>query len=170
MMQSWVFNESTPSSPGTVASSQAVTGTIDPNIAAGVAGWLDDYESISVVAELTGKAADGSAVGGTVGVSVQTSPDGGQTWFEAIRFATVSSGAALAYQKSNVSLWSGASAPVAVAKGTSSPVLTAGAGVSGGFGGLLRLLLTSGTGTTKSAAVVVRVAAQRRRLREAGGR
>ena len=165
----FLFTEQTPSSPGTVASSQPVSGS-SFGVAAGVCGWLDDFESVMVVAELTGKASDGTAVGGAVDVSLQTSPDGGQTWFEAARFATVSSGAALAFQRANLSLWSGASAPVAVGKGTASPVLTAASGVSGAFGGLLRLLLTAGAGASKSAAVVVRVSAQRRRLREAGGR
>ena len=170
MLQTWVFNEQTPSSPGSAASSQVVTGVNVPNIAAGVCGWLDDYESLAIYAELTGKAADGSSVGGAVDLSLQTSPDSGLTWFECVRFATVSANAALAFQTARLSLWSGASSPTAVAKGASAPVLTANTIVSAGFGGLLRLLMTSGTGTTKSAAVVVRLQAQRRRLREAGGR
>ena len=169
MLSQFIFSENTPAAPGTAVSANPVTGA-SYGMPAGVCGRLDDYEGVMVVAELTGKAADGTAVGGNVDVSLQSSPDDGASWFETVRFATVSSGASVAFQRASLSLWSGASSPVAVAKGQAAPVLTAASGVSGAFGSKLRLLITSGSGTTKSAAVVVRLQAQRRRLREAGGR
>lgn len=164
-LQTFVFSETSPASPSTVASSQAVTGCESANVPAGVAGLFDDYESIMVTAELTG------ATGGALQVYLQLSPDGGQTWFDAIAWPNITAGASTAYYSSPLSQATTTATTIAVGKNLV-PALTnsSTAGVvNGAFGDRARLVMKAGSGTSAGAPVVVRMSAQRARLREAGG-
>lgn len=164
-LQTFIFNETSPSAAGTAASSQVVTGDNAANIPAGVCGLIDDYESIEVIAELKG------ATNGTLAVYLQTSPDGGQTWFDSIAWPSQSSGGAQVYYQSPLSQATNTSAPIVVGKNLAPALSNSSAGtvVNGSFGDRFRLVMVAGSGTSAGASVVVRVSAQRSRLREAGG-
>src|ERR1019366_10545781 len=111
MIRTLVFQETSPASAITVASSQPVQGA-DFNVAAGVAGFgLDDYDSLDLTASLVG------ATGGALDVFVQGSPDEGINWFDVAHFVTLAAGAAaIVYRNS----------------GSSGPGVRAGPGVVGG--------------------------------------
>lgn len=155
MLAHWQFNEVSPAAPGTAASSVAVAnaGNFLP---AGVAGPLDDYDAIDVVAELVG------ATGGTLDVYLQTSLDGGLNWFDSIHFTQLASGgAAVVYRTSITHLAQPTSAaPVAVGKNLS-PALAAATAVQGGWGNRARLVMVAGSGTSVGAAIKVTIAGQR---------
>ena len=161
-LQNFQFNETSPAAAGTVASSQVVTGSPSANVPAGVAGWVDDYASIEVIAELMG------ATGGSLDVYMQTSPDGGLTWFDTIHWPQQSAAGAQAYYNSPLSQAATTSTPVVVGKNLV-PALAANTVINGSFGDRFRLVMVAGTSTSAGASVVVRVSAQRSRLREAGG-
>lgn len=161
-LQQFVFSETPPSSAGTAASSNAVSGSLAANIPNGVAGLLDDYESVNFVAEITPNA------GGTLDVYVQLSPNGGSKWFDVIHFTQVAGGGSTQRQ----------SAPLSQATNTVNtttigvnlfPSLTAGTVVNGAFLDRCRLVMVSGAGTSAAGSVTVYVTAQRSRLREGGG-
>jgi hypothetical protein len=159
---SFVFNETSPSAPGAAISSKPVTGGSANYLPNGVAGPIDDYESIGVVAELTG------ATGGTLNVYLQNSGDQGLTWFDMIAWPTITAGASVVYYSSPLSQSTTTSTTTIVGKGAS-PALVAGANgavVNGAFSSRLRLVMVAGSGTTAGASVIVRLAAQRSRLRE----
>lgn len=164
-LSTFIFSETSPSSAGTAASSQTETGDLSANIPAGVVGLIDDYESIEVIAELQG------ATGGTLNVYLQTSPDGGQTWFDSIAWPQLAAAAAKVYYQSPLSQATTTTTTVVVGKNLA-PALapgTGGAVVNGSFGDRFRLVMVAGAGTSAGAQVTVRISAQRSRLREAGG-
>jgi hypothetical protein len=163
MLANFVFNETSPAAAGAAASSQAVTGVNANYLPPGVCGPLDDYESIDVIAEITG------ATGGTLQVSLQVSPDNGLSWYECIKWPTANAGDATKYYKSPLSLATTTAAAVQVGKGLVT-ALTAGSVVNGAFTDRCRLLMTAGASTSAGAPVVVRLAGQRPRMREHGGR
>jgi hypothetical protein len=164
-LQTFIFSEVSPAAAGTAVSSQVVTGDLAANMPAGVAGLIDDYESIDVIAELKG------ATGGTLAVWLQTSPDGGLTWFDSIAWPVATAGAATVYYASPLSQATTTTAPSVVGKNLAPALSNASTGsvVNGSFGDRFRLVMQAGTGTSAGVAVVVRVSAQRSRLREAGG-
>ncbi len=145
------FIETAPSAPGTAISSQSVQGS---GKAAGVAGPLDDYEAVTVIAELAGN------TGGTLDVFVQASFDEGASWFDFAHFAQLAPAAAPTQYLLNASLSSNLTSPVVVGKNTT-PLLAAGTCVNGAFGDRMRLVMVSGAGTTVGAAVKVSVIGQR---------
>lgn len=157
-----VFTETSPSSPGTVASSQLVQNSASW-LPAGVAGPLDDYEGVEVVAELKG------ATGGTLDVYVQLCPSGGN-WYDVIRFPQIPAAQAIAYYQAPLSLATNTSVPVKIGKNLA-PALgtTSGAVVNGAWTDRIRLVIVAGTGTTLGAQIVVYVCPQRSRSRETGG-
>ena len=164
-LQTFIFTETSPAAPGTAASSQVVSGDNSANIPAGVCGLIDDYESIEVVAELKG------ASGGTLNVYLQTSPDGGLSWFDTIAWPQITAAAAVAYYASPLSQATNSVTTTVVGKNLAPALVnstTAGV-VNGSFGDRFRLVMVAGSGTNAGAVVVVRVSAQRSRLREAGG-
>jgi hypothetical protein len=159
---SFVFNETSPSAPGSAISSKPVTGCAAPWLPLGVAGPIDDYESIGVVAELMG------ATGGTLNVYLQNSGDQGLTWFDMIAWPTIAAGASVVYYSSPLSQSTTTTTTTIVGKGAL-PALVPGSVVNGAFSSRLRLVMVAGSGTTAGASVIVRLAAQRARLREIGG-
>ena len=152
MLTILVFNEMSPSSPGAIASSQAVSGTAGPN---GVATQqLDDYQALSFEAVLMG------ATGGTLDVYVQNSPDMGSTWYDYIHFAQLASGAATVRYVASVA--SGAQNLSLQTIGFNlSPALAAATAIGGAWGDRFRLVMVSGAGTSAGAAVQMRIVGQR---------
>lgn len=154
MLACFIFSETSPSAPGTAASSQPVTSAAS-YLAAGIAGPLDDFDAVDVAAQLAG------ATGGSLDVYVQSSVDG-VNWYDSIHFPTLANGAAaISYRTAVTHLGQPTSAaPVAIGKNLS-PALAAGTTVQGGWGDRLRLLMVAGTGTTAGSAIKVFVTAQR---------
>jgi hypothetical protein len=149
----FVFNETSPAAPGTAASSQGVqsAGSFLP---AGVAGPMQDYEAVDVLAQLRG------ATGGTLDVYIQSSPDDGQTWFDLVHFPQLAAGAGQVIYKSPISNTTTTSAPVVVGMNLS-PALAVNTVVNGAFSDRMRLVMVAGSGTSVGANVIVRVAPQR---------
>ena len=161
-LQNFQFNETSPAAAGTVASSQVVTGSLAVNVPAGVAGWVDDYESIDIAIDLQG------ATGGSLDVYVQISPNNGAHWYDIIHFPQVLAGAALVHYQVPLSQATNTLTATQVGKDLS-PALVSGAVVNGAFGDRFRLVMVAGAGTSAGAPVTCSIQAQRSRLREAGG-
>ncbi len=152
MISLFTFNETSPSAPGTVASSQAVSLSSGP---AGVAsGQLDDYQALYIDAALQG------ATGGTLDVFMQNSPDQGVTWFDYAHFAQLAAGAAALIAVASVSAGAQNLTLTTVGKNLS-PVLAAGSVLGGAWGDRFRLVMVAGAGTTVGAPVVIRILGQR---------
>jgi hypothetical protein len=152
MLTTYIFQETSPSSAQTAASSQAVQGAASwapGGVAAGMLDRLGD-SGLDVEAELVG------ATGGTLDVYVQYSPDQGANFFDLIHFAQLAGGAAAVKYRAAVSSFNTATVPVAVGK-NNAPALAAAAIVHGPWGDRLRLLMVAGSGTTAGAAVRVTV-------------
>ena len=147
------FNETSPSAPGTAASSQAVlnAGNYFP---AGVAGPMADYDAVDIIAELKG------ATGGTLDVTVQMSPNDSGAWFDIIHFTQLAGSAAAIIYQAPISNATTTTAPVVIGKNLS-PALAAGVVVNGTFSDRLRLVMVAGSGTSAGAPVTVRVQPQR---------
>ncbi len=157
-LATFVFLETSPSSATTLASSVAVQGA-DSRLPAGVAGPLDDYDAISIVAELIG------ATGGTLDVYLQTSGDMGITWIDYLHFPQLAAGAAAIRFASSSSNFSQATAATVVGKNLV-PALAANTSINGAFTDRMRLVMVGGVGTTVGAAVKVTLCAQRARDRQ----
>jgi hypothetical protein len=130
-----------------------------------VAGLFDDYESIDVVAEIKG------ATGGALAVYLQISPDGGINWFDIIAWPSASASATIVYYQSPLSQATTTGVTSVVGKNLS-PALPSGANgavINGSFGDRARLVMVAGSSTSAGAPVIVRLSAQRMRVREAGG-
>ena len=165
----YLFTETSPSAPGTAASSQAVTGSgILTGVTAGVCAMIDDFEGAEVVADLKGPT---GAAGATLQVFVQVSPDGGLNWYDAIAFPPMGQGQPLSSYRAPLSTATQTLTPIQVGKNLS-PLLalgvSAGGVVNGAFTDRLRLCMTAGVGTSVGAQVIVRVCPQRSRTRETG--
>jgi hypothetical protein len=152
----FVFNETSPSAPGTAASSQAVAGAAS-FMPAGVAGPMQDYEAVDVIAEIAG------ATGGPLSVYLQISPDDGLNWYDLIAWPVAAAGSGVKYYQSPVSNATNTPAPVPVGKNLGPALANAGLGtvVNGAFSDRMRLIMVAGALTTAGAAVVVRAAPQR---------
>jgi len=150
----FVFIETTPSSPGTVASSQPVqsAGSFLPS---GVAGPMQDYDAVDIVAELRG------ATGGTLDVYVQIAAGGdSNAWFDLVHFPQLSAGAPAVFYQAPISNATTTTTPIVVGKNLA-PALAANVVVNGAFSDRMRLVFVAGSGTTNGASVIVRVAPQR---------
>jgi hypothetical protein len=152
----FVFNETSPSSPGTAASSQSVTNST----LGGIAWPLDDWDALDVAADIVG------ATGGTLNIYVQVSPDG-INWYDVIAFPQATNGASLKTYQAPLSLATNTATVSQVGKNLN-PSLTAGNVVNGAFTDRLRLVMVAGSGTTVGAPVIVRVSGQRVRADEYG--
>lgn len=156
MIGGYVFNEISPSAPGTAASSALVTGSS----VLGIASPMDDWEAVDIAADLQG------ATGGTLNVYLQLSPDAGNNWYDIVHWTALAAAAPLAFYQSPLSLATNTAAPVAVGRNLA-PSLGPGATaavVNGAFSDRLRLVMVAGSGTTAGAPVVVRIAPQRVRV------
>jgi hypothetical protein len=108
------------------------------------------------------------ATGGTLDVYVQTSPDGGLSWFDIIHFVQLAGGGPAVKYSSPISQSTTTAVPTVVGKNLA-PALSAAAVVNGAFSDRMRLVMVAGSGTSVGAAVIVRLAPQRSRTRELGG-
>jgi hypothetical protein len=158
----FLFSETTPAAASTVASSQPVTGDNANYLPAGVAGPLDDWEGVDVIAEITG------ATGGTLNVYLQGTSDGGTSWYDMIAWPQAAAGAAAKYYKSPLSLATTTSVPIQVGKNLVPALTGTVTVVNGAWTDRVRLIFVAGSGTSAGAVVVVRLAPQRARVREHG--
>jgi hypothetical protein len=151
----WEFNETPLPSVGVAVSSQSVNNAAS-YLGAGIAGPLDDFDGLDVVAEITGN------TGGVLNVFMQTSPDNGLNWFDAISFPTVAAGASQLAFRAQLSI-SQASATPTIVGVNNAPSLTPNTTVSGAWGDRMRVAMRSGAGTSAAGSVVVRLIGQRPR-------
>ena len=133
---------------------QTMTGT-SPSSATTTAGTsyaagLDACDSLTIIGSLVG------ATGGTLDVYVQTSYDGGTTWFDFAHFTQLSAGAAAVKYAWHVSRASERTTITTIGSATT-PALAAGTIMSGGWGNMMRLVFVSGAGTSAGAAQSVQV-------------
>lgn len=152
MLTILTFNETSPSAPGTIASTQAVSGTAGPS---GIATQqLDDYQALSFEAVLTG------ATGGTLDVFIQNSPDMGSTWYDYVHFATLTAGASTVRYVASVA--SGAQNLALQTIGTNLlPALAPATAIGGAWGDRFRIVMVAGAGTSAGAVVQLRIVGQR---------
>jgi len=150
----FVFTEISPSAPGTAASSGPVqnAGSFLPG---GIAGPMQDYDAVDVIAELKG------ATGGTLDVYVQISPDDGGSWYDIVHFPQLANGAAQVYYQAPISNATTTTTAIVVGKNLV-PALTGTVSVvNGAFSDRMRLVMVAGSGTSAGAQLVVKVAPQR---------
>ncbi len=159
MFQGFIFQETSPSAPGTAASSKSVQNA--GNLyAAGIAAPLDDGNGIDIVAMLVG------ATGGTLDVYIQEGlPDG--TWYDVVHFPQLAAAAAAITYKGNISMLPQptSAAPTVVGTGLT-PALAVNTIVQGTGFDRLRLLFVAGAGTSAGANVKVYATTQRPRLHD----
>ena len=152
MITSWLFSETSPSAPGTAASSQPVAGSNGPG---GVAtGQMDDYVGLYFEAVLVG------ATGGTLNVYCQNSPDMGLTWYDYVSFSQLAAGAGQTRAVGSASM-SAQNISLAAVGVNLTPLLAAGTFLGGAWGDRFRLVMVAGSGTTAGALVSVRIVGQR---------
>jgi hypothetical protein len=113
-----------------------------------VAG-LGKYDAIQIVANLVG------ATGGTLDVYMQTSPDGGTTWYDYVHFPQLGAGAAAIRYMVNIPS-AGATGITVIGTG-SSPALAANTVVGGSWGDRLRALYVAGASTSAGAAITISI-------------
>lgn len=153
MIQVFSFSETSPSAPGTVASSQKVIGALGGIL--GVASDLSQYSSLSVEANLVG------ATGGTLDVYIQYNPSADRAnWYDFVHFTQLAAAAAaLSYV---ASFATGAQNLTLAAVGKNlSPALATNTSLGGGWGDAFRLLFVAGAGTSAGALITVNVTGQR---------
>jgi hypothetical protein len=161
------FNETPPSSAGTAASSGTIAGNSANYLAAGIAGPLDDYQAINLIAEFTPN------VGGSLNVYLQSSPDNGVSWYDMVAWPTQGGGSStspVVYYSSPLSLATNTGVTASVGKNTS-PALSPGSNgavINGAWGDRVRLIMVSGSGTSKSGNVIVKCAPTRTRTSDPG--
>jgi hypothetical protein len=161
MIGNLAFSETSPAAAGTAASSQPVSGGNANYLPAGVAGPLDDFEAVEVAADIT------AATGGTLDVYLQTSPDGGTSWYDIVHFPQAAGGSGQKFYRAPLSLATTTATAVQVGKNLV-PALAAATVVNGAFTDRCRLVMVAGAGTSAGGAVVVRISPQRARVREHG--
>lgn len=113
---------------------------------------IDAFTKCIIYAVLTG------ATGGTLDVVLQSTPDGGTTWYDVCHYTQIV--AAAAAVGNFVSLTRGetysTTTPVVVNSVSTTPVLAAGQVIPHGLGNGLRVLYVAGVGTTLGAAQVIK--------------
>src|SRR5450631_620546 len=106
-LSNFVFSETSPAASGTAVSSQVVQNASNV-VTAGVASPMGDFDAVDVVAELTG------ATGGTLAVYLQSSGDGGLSWYDLVAWPSITGGGSLRYYRSPISNSTTIAAPVVV--------------------------------------------------------
>lgn len=117
---------------------------------------LGRYDALQITAELVG------ATGGTLDVYLQTSPDGGTSWYDYIHFPQLAAAASAVKYMVNVPQ-AGATGITVVGKDTT-PALAANTVVGGSWGDRLRPLYVAGASTSAGAAVLIQVLGYQRKL------
>lgn len=156
MHANWIFAETSPSAPGTAASSQPVQNTASW-APAGVAAPLHEFDAINCVLEI-----GATATGGTLDVYVQVSADEGITWTDIIHFKQHLTGDGNVIYEAPMSNATTTTAPTAVGKNLN-PALSAGTTgtvINGAFSDRMRLVMVAGSGTTVGVTVNMKLFAQ----------
>lgn len=162
MIGNFVFTETSPAVASTVASSNPVGGGPQDSTP-GVAYPLADYDSIEIEAELVG------ATGGTLSVWVQSNDLLTGTWYDAVFFGQLASGAAAVIYRTALSRYAtAASAPVVIGKNLSPQlgIPTTATTLQNGFGDRLRLVMVAGAGTSVGANISVKLTGFRAETRQ----
>lgn len=120
-----------PSSPSTAPAAQVISG-------------VGRYSSMSIYATIQG------ATGGVLDIYIQTSFDGGNTWYDYAHYAQLAAGAASSIKYWSVSAGSQQTTATTVGSGTS-PALAANTIVGGAFGDQIRVLFVAGASTSAGA-------------------
>lgn len=136
---------------------QIISGT-SPAAASTAAGTviacgLADLDSLTVVASLVG------ATGGTLDVYLQTSHDGGTTYYDWAHFTQLTAGNAALKVVAHVPRTQNVAATT-IGSGTS-PVLAANTITGGSWGDQMRLLFVAGASTSAGAAISVQLIGNR---------
>ncbi len=128
-----------------------------PGTAAGdVAGGLDRYDSLTIIATLQG------ATGGTLDVYLQMSPDGGTTWIDYAHYPQLAAAAVSSIRTWTVSRAAEQKTLTTVGSGTS-PALAANTIMGGDWGDRLRALYVAGASTSAGAVQTIRIVGTRLR-------
>jgi hypothetical protein len=162
MFGTYIFNEVSPSSPGTAVSSRPVGGGVSSAAGLGIVVPIDDSAGMDIIAILQG------ATGGTLGVYVQCGMDDGN-WFDIVAYPQLTAGNSQVIYKTNISpvaLTSSTTpnaAPTVIGMGLNPALSQASGGstVQGQGFDRVRLVMVAGSGTTAGAPVKVYVTAQR---------
>ncbi len=144
MIASFQFNETSPSSASTVASSGSVMNAAN-YLPAGVAGPMDDMIQFNAIAQLQG------GTGGTLDVFLQAS-ETGSTWFDIAHFPQLSAGASSILY--GCALGEGYTSIIQIGTGLS-PVLAADTVALGGWMTRVRVVFVAGAGTSAGAAQTI---------------
>lgn len=133
---------------------QTITGT-SPSSATSAAGTvyasgLERCSSLTIIGELQG------ATGGTLDVFLQTSWDGGTTWYDYAHFTQLAAGAAAIKHAWHVSRASERTTITTVGSAAAG-VIAAGTIMAGGWGNMMRLAFTAGASTSAGAAQTVQI-------------
>jgi hypothetical protein len=125
------------------ASATSAAGTL-------VASDLERCSALTIIGELQG------ATGGTLDVFLQTSWDGGTTWYDYAHFTQLAAGAAAIKYAWHVSRASERTTITAVGSAAAGVIAT-GAIMAGGWGNQMRMAFTAGASTSAGAAQTVRI-------------
>lgn len=156
MIGNFLFQETSPNAPGTVASSNVVTGGQGTGWPAGVAAPLDSYSALNIVAEFSG------ATGGSLDLYIQVSTDMGLNWYDVVHFTQATALSPDKIYDVPMSNATTTTAPTVIGKNLA-PALSAGTGgavVNGAFSDRMRLVMVAGSGTSAGTSVSVKVFAQ----------
>ena len=116
---------------------------------------LADCEALTIITDLRG------ATGGTLDVYLQTSHDGGTTWFDFAHAAQLAAGAAQVREVWHVSRSTAVTTSTVVGTGTS-PALAADTVLGGSWGDSLRIVFVAGVSTSAGASQTIHVAGKRK--------
>ena len=151
MNSQWLLLEQSPSAASTVASSASVQNSAN-YLPGGVAGPLDDFIALNVIATVQG------ATGGTLDIYGQMSPDDGGTWYDIFHLPQLAAAAASTTYGFGLGIEN--ASITAIGSGLS-PALAANTLALGGWASRLRLVFVAGGGTSLGATQKVWVQAQR---------
>jgi len=126
----------------------ATSPSAQSTVAGPVAAGLENVDSLLILASLTG------ATGGVLDVYLQTSADGGASWYDYAHFAQKAAGSGVTHHLFSVSRHAQQLTITTVGKDTT-PALPANTVVGGSFGDRLRVLFVAGSGTSGGAAQTI---------------
>jgi hypothetical protein len=118
-------------------------------------GNLDDLESLTIIADIRG------ATGGTLDVYLQTTHDGGATWFDFAHTVQLTAGAAQVRRAWHVNRATPVTASTVIGTATT-PALAADTIVGGSWGDALRIVFVAGASTTVGASQTIRLYGKRK--------
>jgi len=125
-----------------------------PNVAStGIVGGLSGFDALTIIGNLQG------GTGGTLDVYLQTSYDGGTTWYDYAHFPQLSAGAAASLRAYQVNRTTAVTAATTIGSGLNT-ALAADTILGGAWGDMMRLLFDGGAGTSAGASQSVTIIGQ----------